>query len=184
MQELREVMTVSQQLGTFQVTSSKLVVIDPGYTLDTAELQYGGCFVAPCRLGSWKVEVTMDSPPSEPRTVPRTVIAMHTACEEIPLESDWRRVADEVGQDGGVIGLYDVAHFQDVSVIPADREAMGDSRWRWYRFVCDVLGKQHVTVVPYGLTIHWDGGVDVDSFMADGETAGIRLSISGWPDSI
>ena len=133
----------------------------------------------------------MDTPPSYPqwRTVPRTVVATHAVCKQVPVESDWRRVADEIGQDGGVIGLYDVAHFQDVSVIPADHKVRGqespdDSRWLWYRFVCDILGKQDATVVPCGLTIHWDGGMDVDAFTAVGEIVGIRLSISGWPDSI
>lgn len=184
-------MLTLQQLGTFDVTSPKLVVIDPGYTLETAELQYGGCFVTTCRLGNWKAEVTLDTPPQWPqwRTVPRTVLATHAACKQVPVESDWGRVADKIGQDGGVIGLYDVAHFQDVSVIPIDHpirreETTDESRWLWYRFVCDLLGKRDAAIVPYGLTIHWDGGVDVDSFTANGEIVGIRLSISGWPDSI
>jgi hypothetical protein len=183
-------MLTVQQLGAFKVTSPKLVVIDPGYTLDTAELRHGGCFVAPCRLGSWKVEVTMDAPPSEQwRIVPRTLVALHAACERIPVDSDWERVAEEIGQDGGVIGLYDVAHFQDMSVIPSDHkvreeENTDDSRWLWYRFVCDVLGKHDAAVVPYGATVHWDGGMDVDCFTMDAEIIGIRPSISGWPDKI
>lgn len=43
-------MPTIEQVGRFDLTSPKVVVIDPGYTLETAQLRYGGCFISPAEL--------------------------------------------------------------------------------------------------------------------------------------
>jgi hypothetical protein len=147
-------MATTEQLGVFDLTSPKVVVIDPGYTLDTAELRYGGCFVCPCRTGTWSVEVEIDTPTETWwGKLPRLLKATAPGYSEISDASDWQQVSEEIGQDGGVIGLFDVARFQDPSVIPSgheirQQESAGDPRQLWYRFVCEILAPARLPIDP------------------------------------
>jgi hypothetical protein len=54
-------------------------------------------------------------------------------------------------------------------------------KYAWYNFVCEILGKSDAAIVPHGVMIHWDGGMDVDSLTVQGEVVAIRVSISDWP---
>lgn len=49
-----------EQPGSSRLTSSRVVVIGPGYVIDLAEMPYGGCVGAPCPLGEWRAHVVID----------------------------------------------------------------------------------------------------------------------------
>ena len=183
-------MPTVQQLGSFRLTSPKVVVIDPGYSIDTAETRHGGCFVARCRLGEWRVDVAMDRPSAnwwpDWRSLPCSLTAIHSqVAPEFMQSAKWLRVADEVGQDGGLIGIFDAAQYDEMRSIPDGHGSAapdGDTRKLWYEFVSEVIGDSAAAVLPHGAVVSWDGGMDVDSVSTTGEVVGIRLSISGWPN--
>lgn len=121
--------------------------------------------------------------------LPRLLKATAAGCERISDALDWQPIAEDIGQDGGLVGLFDVARFQDTTVVPSGhkirtQEGASDARWLWYSFVREIIGREHAAVVPYGAVVHWDGGMDVHSCASNGEVLGIRLSIAGWPDAI
>ena len=182
-------MPTIQQLGRFELTSPKLVITDPGYEEETARSVGLGCFVAPCAMGEWLVDLTLDTTPQRPWDMPRTVIAVHTDYPALLKSSDWQRVGDGVGGDSGLIGVHDLAHFHDVSVIPPEQQwtfndGPADPNDFWYSFLCEAIRNRDAAVIPYGFVISWDGGMDVDTISSDGRVAALRLSISGWPNRI
>lgn len=90
---------------------------------------------------------------------------------------------------GGVIGIYDLEHFQDGSVVPSGQKPLveswsDDPRMLWYSMNCDAVSKKLASVVPYGAVVHWDGGFDLFVRAKAKEIVGIKLSISGWPNRI
>jgi len=101
-------------IGSFKITSSKMVAIDPGYSLSDVPLL--GCALEPCRLGLWNVSESAGNTTS----VPGPVVALHeSAARDVSLQSkSWKAVRPSIGSDGGVRGLYDAAHFGDAQIIP------------------------------------------------------------------
>jgi hypothetical protein len=176
------------QLGKFKLTSPKVVVCDPGYDEQTAGMGGLGCLVSPCAIGDWGVELTLDTAPSYGWEMPRTVIAARADFSVLPDSPDWQRV-DEVGGDCGMLGAYDLAHFHDVGVIPPGQRwtfdgGPADPDDLWYSFICEAIAQRDATVIPNGFVVHWDGGMDVDTFSSGSRVVAIRLSISGWPDRV
>ncbi len=172
---------LAHMTSSFQLTSSRMVGLDPGYDLDDVALM--GCLVEPCRLGVWRVQEFQSTSPR----VPGPVVVLHTSISRsiAPESPDWQPIRDDIGGDGGVEGLYDIALFGDATVIPSDYQPSTD--WsaypskRWYGYICDVvLAKSGwgAVVHPFGCTIHWDGGCSVSTLAdADGNIVGVRL----WP---
>ncbi len=182
-------MPTTQLLGGFKLTSQKVVVCDPGYDEETAGIGSLGCFISACHVGEWRVELTSDTTASRPWEMPRTLIAVRQGFLPSLDSKDWQRVGEEVGGDSGLVGVYDLAHFHDVAVIPLGQHwsfdgGPADPGDLWYSFVCEAIGRQVAAVIPYGFVVHWDGGMDVDTISMGNRVGAIRLSISGWPDRI
>lgn len=178
-----------QRLGTFDLTTPNLVVMDPGYSIDTAKGR-SGRILRKCRPGRWKVEFVPEPEPKQQKwLVPRTLIAAEESAMVSEGSGHWRTVAKDIGSDGGVIGVYDLAHFQDGTVVPVGQKPLveswsDDSAMLWYSMNCDAVRGRLASVVVHGAVVHWDGGLDVAVRQIGGETVGIKLSISGWPDRI
>jgi hypothetical protein len=156
-----------------------MVGLDPGYDLDDVVLM--GCIVEPCRLGLWHVQEF----PSTSSRMPGPVVVLHSSISQ-SVEANspqWRKIREDIGGDGGVEGIYDIARFGDAAVIPPDYHPSTD--WseypskRWYSYICDaVLAKRGwgVFVHPFGCTLHWDGGCSVSTLSdSDGSIVGVRL---------
>ena len=178
------------KLGAFELSSPKIIVMDPGYSMDTARLPGGGRIVSRCRLGRWNVELMPELEPRQRKwLVPRTLITSEESCMLAQGRGRWHRIAKDIGSDGGVIGVYDLAHFQDGSVVPLGQKPLVDS-WSedpamlWYSMNCDAVQGKLASVVAHGAVVHWDGCMSVDVRRVGGEIVGLKLSISGWPDSI
>ena len=164
--------------ASFQLTTSQMVGLDPGYDLDDVSLL--GCVIEPCRQGSWRVQ---EFPSTSPR-MPGPVVALHNSIEHCVAadSSQWREVRD-IGGDGGVQGIYDIASFGDEGLIPPDyRPSLDwpeDPDRRWYGFICNtVLAKRDwgVVVHSFGCTMHWDLGCLVSTLSdSDGFVVGVRL---------
>lgn len=182
-------MSTLQQIGNFKLTSQTIVITDPGYDEETARIDGLGCFLSDCRIGDWRVELTPDSTPQRPWQMPRIVTAICEGFSTPVDDTSWRRVGKPVGGDGGVLGIYDFAHFHDDSLVPEDQPWTFDGEPAipddlWYSLNCEAIQGRLASVVPHGVAVHWDGGMDVDTFIADRKVIAVRLSISGWPDNV
>jgi hypothetical protein len=165
---------------SFQMTTPEMVGLDPGYDLDDVALM--GCIIEPCRKGIWRVW-EFPSPPAQ--RAPGPVVALHNSISRpvSPDMADWRQIRDDIGGDGGVEGIYDIAHFGDAQVIPSDHQSRTDfcsyPSKQWYGYICDVvLAKSGwgVVVHAFGCTMHWDGGCSVSILTdTDGSVVGVRL---------
>jgi hypothetical protein len=182
-------MPTLKHIGSFKLTSPMVVITDPGYDEETARMSGLGCFVSDCRIGKWRVEITLDTTPQRRWEMPRIVMAI---CDEFPTPLDrsgWERVGKPVGGDGGVLGIYDFAHFHDHSLVPQEQRwsfdggpAIPDDLW--YSLNCEAIQGHLAAVIPHGVVVHWDGGMHVDILGANRKVFAVRLSISGWPDNI
>jgi hypothetical protein len=175
-------MPTLQQIGSFKLTSPTLVVTDPGY-------DEGTLHICDCQIGDWCVELTLDSTPEWRGEVPRLVIAV---CEGFsrPIEpTDWQRTGETVGGDGGILGIYDLAHFHDHGLVPSHQSWTFDGGPAapddlWYSLNCEAIRGRLAALIPHGVVVRWDGGMNVDSLASDNRIIGVRMSISGWPDRI
>jgi hypothetical protein len=178
-------MPKTYRIGAFTVTSAKAIVTDPSYNEETASIGNLGCLLHPCATGTWTVEVVEDFSPEYEWEMVRSVTA--TLAEFSPSPADnWVRVEDSVGGDTGLLGLFDLAHFHDLSVIPANQEwtfkggpAIPDELW--FSYVCELVKGHEVAIVPFGFVVHWDGSMDVDRITRGNRIVAARLSVSGWP---
>ena len=178
-----------QRLGTFDLTTPNLVVMDPGYSIDMAKSR-SGRILRKCRPGKWKVQLVPEPEPKQQKwLVPRTLIAAEESLMLSDGKGRWRTVAKDIGSDGGVIGVFDIAHFQDGTVVPKGQKPLVDS-WSddpamlWYSMNCDSVRGKLASVVVHGAVVHWDGGLDVAVRKIRDEIVGVKLAISGWPDGI
>jgi hypothetical protein len=181
-------MATPQQLGSFNLTSPKVVITDPTYDTETASIGSLGCFLSPCATGTWRVEVIEDVSPNYGWPMPRIFMAI---LDSLTLSGSevWDRSEDAVGGDTGIIGIFDVAHFHDTNIIPPGQEWTFEGRPAvpeklWYSYICEVLQKRESAVIPYGAVVNWDGGIDVDVIRHGHRIVAIRLSIYGWPNQV
>src|SRR5436190_14608793 len=159
--------------------------MDPGYSIDMAKSR-SGRIIRSCRPGKWKVEFAPERVPKQQHwLVPRIVIATEQSATLKDARGHWRTVAKGIGGDGGVIGVYDLAHFQDGTVVPAGQKPLVDS-WAddpaklWYSMNCHAVRGKLASVVVHGAVVHWDGGLDVAVREIRREIVGVKLSVSGW----
>src|SRR5262245_39325579 len=100
----------------FCLTSNQLIVTDPGYDFETAEMDGLGAIVSLCRSGVWSVSLTMHRPPHRDWDLPHVLLAVHTDAVTA-ANNEWHPRAKELGGDHGMIGIYDAAHFHDASLV-------------------------------------------------------------------
>src|SRR5215471_18027432 len=145
-------MPATRTLGTFELTSTSLIVMDPGYSIDSATLAHSGLVVKRCRPGRWKVEFIPEPRPQGRWLVPRTLITAEESAMLSNGRGRWRTVAKAIGSDGGVIGVYDLAHFQDGNVVPTGQKPLVES-WAnnpamlWYSMNCDAVREKLASVI-------------------------------------
>ena len=167
-----------------------MIVMDPGYSEDTAEIPGLGHIIPSCATGEWRVEVFQQTPPSWLKPAPRFVLAFRSNFSRpSPEASDWQNIAAEIGGDSPLIGIYDLAHFDDASVVPKNQKWTFDGKPAieeklWYSLNCEAIQNRLASTIPFGVVVHWGGGMDVSVCSARNEVAAIRLSITGWPDKI
>jgi hypothetical protein len=182
-------MATLQPIGGFRLTHSTVVITDPLYDEESARISGLGCLISNCRTGDWRVELLTDRTTEPWGEMPRIVTAIYAGFPTPPDQSDWLRVGDEIGGDTAQLGIYDLAHFHDDSLVPDNQQwtfdggpAIPDDLW--YSMNCEAVQKQLAATIPHGVVVSWDGGMDVDIFVSDHEVVAIRLSISGWPNNI
>lgn len=132
-------------LGTFEVTSDKLVVSDPCYKLGT------WCMgtVPNVKPGLWTASIgVVDTGEFGKRNA--FLSAFH---QDSPALQKLKACSApfDVGVDSGQAGIFDLNHFQDESVI--ENQELTDFGTRWYTFCCyqTLDGEHHAGLIPYGV---------------------------------
>lgn len=158
--------------GEFVLVSGRVVVTDPGYDLETAEIPGLGATCDACANGIWSVRTTsrsLDGRISAPD--PDELIAVHQSVASLAEETalKWETLSDSISGDHAMIGVYDRAHFHDDGIIPRNyvwkfgpTGSPADPNDLWYSYNCEVIPRGFgAAVLPYGCVLHWDGGVRV-----------------------
>ena len=92
-----------------------------------------------------------DMTPQRPWKMPQTLLAVSEGYSLKSASSEWQRVAEGIGGDSGLLGLFDLAHFHDVGVIPSGQQWTYDGRPAdpsdlWYSFVCEAIRERAAIV--------------------------------------
>lgn len=165
----------------FYLTSDRLIVTDPGYDFETAEMDGLGAIMSPCRSGVWSLRLAMHRPPHRGWDLPHVLVAVHTDAGT-PANSEWHPRAKELGGDHGMIGIYDAAHFHDASLVPSDTPwtfdgGPADPDDLWYSWVCEHAKDTDWATFPHGIVANWDLGASLDfAFDASGIVIALRLT--------
>lgn len=157
-----------EAIGHFTLTSETLVASDPGY--DLADMPLLGALLAPAAPGRWHVSFRRGTEADHRPGELAELFAYHEeflAPERMSLLRPWHEHPDPIGEDGGIIGIFDKAHYGDATILPA-----GYNPWApaeipatyspaslWYDFLCN--SKPYglpfkATIVPFGCLADWN----------------------------
>jgi hypothetical protein len=103
-------------LGTFELSSERLVVSDPGNDLDYLE-RGCGAVLTNCLPGRWHASVLLGRIPGTSSELCMQLCAWH---QNASPNGNWVAQEKTIGVDYGQAGIYDLAHFGDASIVPAD----------------------------------------------------------------
>jgi len=135
-----------EKLGTFEVTSGKLIISDPCYETPT----WCQGFLKNVKNGTWKAWVEKDNCGSwGERVMSLAAIHLDSRLEQlIQLDAT-------IGVDSGQAGIFDAGHYRDLSVFVGDSDFYAGSTDhddnQWYGHCCDVtLAEAQAGIIPYG----------------------------------
>jgi hypothetical protein len=171
-----------KRLGNFSLSSSTVVITDPGY-YEKDVREYGmGELIDTCAVGEWRVELIESVVPGRKFLVPSTILVSLDSVTLDLRERDWKRI-DSVGGDTGILGIFDLSRFHDASIVPSGQKwtydgAPADPNDLWYSLVCEAIRDKSVALIPFGFDVSWDSSMDIDVFVAESHIVAIRLSIS------
>lgn len=159
-------------IGSFEVTSGKLVISDPCYTLDT----WCMAVVSNVRNGTYLIKHDeKDGRISELR-------AVH-AEHRLPM---WKEISGDIGVDSGQCGIFDADHYRKDTDYPMESQFekdgyddTGDGE-HWYSHCCDVtLGDDGVGAIIGGAVAssgYGDGVYEAyATYNKEGEVVGIKI---------
>jgi len=163
------------ELGTFDVTSDRLIAGDPGCPLDGED---AARTARPARRGSWKATVVrIDVDDWGTRNA--ELIVVHSEARGAP---SWRRQPGTLGVDSGQVGVFDRPHYGDDTLVPKDhhwKDKPIDPKQPWYSLCCEqTLSQCGAGVVPFGAVSSsgiGDGGYDWFLWIERGELVGIKV---------
>jgi hypothetical protein len=155
-------------LGSFENTSSNLVVGDPGYDLDTIKVPGLGALLNNCRTGTWNAQgIYKNFEPPGGMGFTAELQVWHTNAAE-PSKLKWQKQKDPIGVDTGRAGVFDLAHFRDAKIVPAETKwtvnvpGLADREGLWDLYCGEItLSKREAGVIPFGTVSHsgkGDGG--------------------------
>ena len=168
------------KIGEFELVSGSVVLSDPGYELDVVEIGMARV-VNDCRTGRWRVRVTTKMDPEHKFDVPDVLEAVHRDARKLT----WEKLEIELGGDHAMVGIYDLSHFHDHSLVPKNQiwtvggDGPADPGDLWYSLICEAIvtaGPVPAAVIPFGAVLSWDSGVEASLGRdSSGKVAGITL---------
>lgn len=171
------------ELGTFNVSSGKVLIADPCYDLETPYRSH----LKNVRCGPWFARVALKEDNHGDEWVSR-LVAMHKDYIK-PRGLTWKNVSYDIGVDSGLAGMFDTNVFRDDSLVKDTPKFMtehGYIPWKesgelWYAMCCDAVyySENKAGVVTGGCvssTGYGDGVYKADALRnGDGEVVGIRI---------
>lgn len=132
-------------LGTFEVTSDRLVISDPCYELGTRCMG----MIPDVKPGLWTASIGVADMGEFGKRI-TYVAAFH---QDSPSIQKLKACPApfEVGVDSGQAGIFDYGHYQDESVI--ESPALTDFGSRWYSICCHQTldSEHHAGLIPHGV---------------------------------
>ena len=134
------------ELGSFEVTSGRLVVSDPCYKpglwcvgeLDRVKTGNWNATVEYSDEGDWGIRVAR-------------LIARHEDVDDL-RKLDRLSATFGVGVDSGQAGFFDAAHFHDPTIILDAPSKTWSENDVWYDSCCEItLSKTQAGILPYGV---------------------------------
>jgi hypothetical protein len=147
----------SVKLGSFELTTPRIVISDPGYYLDTVKTDGLGAVVAKCRVGTWKAEVIIKHFKKPKMSLTSELLTWHVDFKK-PSALQWQKQKHPIGADYGQAGIYDLAHFHDDGIVPETIEwtvghfGPADESDLWYSYCCELTTHNpNGSVIPFGV---------------------------------
>lgn len=170
-------------LGTFELTTSRLVVADPGYDVEEVKSQGLGTLLTNCRTGTWNAHVVIKE--FDPLKFPLTAELQVWHTNEIsPLALHWQRQKGSIAVDTGQAGVYDRAHFHDHGLVPANtkwtvgRPGPADPKDLWYSYCCELtIKKKEGGVIPHGVVTSAGAGDGAYEFYIARDKSGAIVGV-------
>jgi hypothetical protein len=173
------------QLGAFQVTSDTLVVLDPGYEIETVEIGYGAKLRDPLK-GRWRAHAVIAHFGSPSFSLVADLVVYHESVD--PTRLSWEKGTEIVGSGGGIIGIFDLKHFHDHSLVPKDmRWTFGNEKNQpaipenlWYSMCCELTlsGTNGGVLTGGAVTTSGKGDGGYEYFLSrspDGHVVGVKV---------
>ncbi|WP_318503205.1 SMI1/KNR4 family protein [Bacillus sp. T3] len=135
-------------LGTFQVTSGKLIISDPCYGYDEENSEGLQVLLKPAKRGNWSVAISYN----EEEVVQKLVVFWGN----IEPEEEWIPINQLIAVDSAQAGIFDLAFFDvDEKIIDEVENVydieMDDDVSKYYVACCDaVASEQQGGIVPGG----------------------------------
>lgn len=154
------------QLGDFEVTSGKLAVSDPCYSMDT----WCKGILENVKNGTWKASV-LRGEYREWGVRNHVLTIVHKDYHEVEPHADHTLNAD-IGVDSGQAGFFDLPVFENKNNAPADTKLPDwignkpNSEGRWYSMCCNATYDEDNNEHPGAGII--PGGVVTSSGVGDG----------------
>lgn len=168
-------------LGTFHVTSDKLIVSDPCYPYDEEEPEDLQVILMPAKRGDWSATVSYD----EEEVVNHLVAFLGNTESEV----EWIRTDQLIAVDSAKAGIFDFTFFGDDEKVNAELDnvydiEMNEDGSKYYVACCDaVASEQQGGIVPGGavaMSGYGDGLYEVYiKQIASGEIVSVMIDFLG-----
>lgn len=160
-------------LGTFSISSGVLVATDPGYDLGTARTPGLGTVIEGCRDGTWIAVLTKKRFQNENWSIPSELLVYHESINN-SATLEWKEIPEGLGADTGQVGIWEMKHFHNHSLVPTDikwtfgtenRPEPADPDDLWYSWCCELTNSENeASLMPHGIVSrsgYGDGGYPV-----------------------
>jgi len=168
------------ELGTFEVESGKLFVVDPGYPPEKPGVSELAEVIPHARKGTWSFAVVYVN--AGQAGVRCAELRARHASLPSTQGLKWRRQQGLVGVDSGQAGVFDAGYYHEKQIVPKNKvwkEKPLDPDDLWYSLCCEVtLGNAQAGVIPFGgvsSSGFGDGAYEWDSVEAGGEVVAVRV---------
>ncbi|MDF2902605.1 MAG: hypothetical protein K0S25_243 [Bacillus sp. (in: firmicutes)] len=138
-------------LGTFQVTSGKLIISDPCYSYDEENTEGLQVVLKPAKRGNWSATISYNE-----EEVVRQLVVFWGNTEP---EEEWIPINQLIAVDSAQVGIFDFTLFDDGEIIINEVEneydiEMDNDVSKYYVACCDaVASKQQGGIVPGGAVV-------------------------------
>jgi len=158
-------------LGTFEITSGKMIVSDPGFDYKP-EGPNDDMKIYDVPNGKWLTYIiNINKKYPQIRNKIRNLLIHHNSLTVLDLE--WKNLDSTIGIDSGLVGFFDSNHYQNNETIPEDFKKQGKT---WYDVNCTPC--QVAQTIPFGVVSksqYGDPIYNVYGAYKDNQLVGLRL---------